>query len=172
MATTMDDAMLVDWFSRWRKPISHWLRNRASVPRLHVDDLCQEIFVRLLRYPSQKVVENPQGYLFRIAANVANEWRERARVRCPHEDTWLETLEISLDDQPENIHEREQFVKSVQAAVAKLPPRAQEFLTMHVHGQMTYKQIAAAKKVTYRIVLRDLTRAYSALRFEFEGERE
>ena len=83
------DGRLIEWFGKWRKPIRNWLRNRASVPPGDIDDLAQEVFLRLLRYSDDITVDNPQGYLFRIAANVANEWRERSRVRKPHDDSWL-----------------------------------------------------------------------------------
>src|SRR5688572_19260924 len=68
------------WFGRWRKPIRRWFSSRASVPSNEVDDLSQEVFLRLLRYSDDVAVENPQGYLFRIAANVASEWRDLSRV--------------------------------------------------------------------------------------------
>ena len=64
------------------------------MPPGDIDDLAQEVFLRLLRYSDDIAVDNPQGYLFRIAANVANEWRERSRVRKPHDDSWLEELQI------------------------------------------------------------------------------
>ena len=67
-----------------------------------MDDLAQEVFLRLLRYSDEVAVENPQGYLFRIAANVANEWRDRSRVRQPHDRSWLDELHIDPSDQPDN----------------------------------------------------------------------
>lgn len=166
------DGRLIVWFEQWKKPLRSWMRNRGSVPLGDVEDLVQDVFKRVMRYSDDIAVDNPQGYLFRIAANVANEWRERARVRCPHEDTWLESLEISLEDQPENIHEREQFVKTVQAACDRLPPRQRMILLLHVNDGLTYKDIAARHRLTYRIVLRDLTRAYAQLRFELSDLNE
>jgi len=56
----------------------------------------------------------------------------------------------------------------VRAAVAKLPPRQQEVLLLHVNEGLTYMQIAQQKQLTYRVVLRDLTRAYSRLRRELD----
>src|ERR1044072_2199916 len=101
------DTRLIEWFGKWRKPIRSWLRNRASVPPGDIDDLAQEVFLRLLRYSDDVAVENPQGYLFRIAANVANEWQERARHRKPHAASWLEDLQVEFNDEPENAIARE-----------------------------------------------------------------
>jgi RNA polymerase sigma factor (sigma-70 family) len=164
------DGRLIEWFGKWRKPIRSWLRNRASVPPGDIDDLAQEVFLRLLRYSDDIAVDNPQGYLFRIAANVANEWRERSRIRKPHDDSWLEELQIEAGDEPENAFARSRANEYVQAAVDRLPPRQREVLLLHVNEGLTYKQIAQQRGLTYRIVLRDLTRAYSTLRMQLRLE--
>ena len=164
------DGRLIAWFGKWRKPIRSWLRNRASVPPGDIDDLAQEVFLRLLRYSDDIAVDNPQGYLFRIAANVANEWRERSRVRKPHDDSWLEELQIESGDEPENAFARARTNEYVQAAVDRLPPRQREVLLLHVNEGLTYKQIAQLRGLTYRIVLRELTRAYSTLRMQLPLE--
>ena len=168
--TFSNSALIVEWFEAWRKPLCTWLRRRASVPPSEIDDLAQDVFVRLLRYSDETVVENPKGYLFRIAANVANEWRERARVRHPHNDAWLDDLQIDAHEQPENATRTGDRDRLVREAVAMLPVRQREILMLHVTDGLTYKQIAEQKALTYRIVLRDLTRAYSALRMQLSIE--
>jgi RNA polymerase sigma factor (sigma-70 family) len=159
-------AKLTEWFLKWRKPIRGWLRDRAGVPRGEIDDLAQEVFMRLMKYAQDTEVDNPQGYLFRIASNVAAEWRDRARVRYAHDPEWLDGLVGLSEDEPHTILEQEFESGHIQAAVDRLPPRQREVLLMHVNEGRTYKQIAADRDLTYRIVLRDLTRAYSTLRSE------
>jgi RNA polymerase sigma-70 factor (ECF subfamily) len=161
---------ITSWFGRWRKPIRSWFSNRASVPRADVDDLAQEVFLRLLRYSDDVAVENPQGYLFRIAANVANEWRDRSRVRQPHDRSWLDELHIDPSDQPDNATIQSRTNKYLQHAVDQLPERQRQVLLLHVNEGLTYKQIADRLGVTYRIVLRDLTRAYASLRMQLKAE--
>ena len=159
---------LVSWFNQWRSPIRRWLATRSSVPNADLDDLAQEVFLRLLRYSDDVVVENPQSYLFRIATNVANEWRDRARHKSPHEETWLESLQIEPGAEPENTVARTLVQEQVHAAVQRLPQRQREVLLLHVNEGLTYKQIADQQGLTYRVVLRDLTRAYSQLRLELD----
>lgn len=160
------DERLISWFKRWRKPIRQWLSHRSSVPAADLDDLAQEVFLRLMRYSDEIAVDNPQGYLFRIAANVANEWAERARHRMPHDDSWLEDLQVEFSDEPENAIAREFAHKHLEAAVNRLPRRQREVLLLHVNEGLTYKQIAKLQGLTYRVILRDLTRAYSQLRMQ------
>jgi RNA polymerase sigma factor (sigma-70 family) len=161
---------LVTWFKRWRKPIRQWLSHRSSVPSADLDDLAQEVFLRLLRYSDEVAIENPQGYLFRIAANVANEWQERARHRKPHDDSWLEDLQVEFNDEPENATAREMANKHMQAALNRLPRRQREVLLLHVNEGLTYKQIAERQGLTYRVILCDITRAYSQLRSQLKQD--
>jgi RNA polymerase sigma-70 factor (ECF subfamily) len=158
------------WFKDWRKPVRHWLSRRASVPAAELDDLAQEVFLRLLRYSEKTAVENPLGYLLRIAGNVASEWRERARVSKPHDQEWLDDLLIEPDQQPENSVSQAGSDANVQAAVDKLPPRQRQVLLLRVNEGLTYKQIAERLELSPRIVLRDLSRAYSQLRTRLDPE--
>ena len=158
------------WFKDWRKPVRHWLSRRASVPAAELDDLAQEVFLRLLRYSEKTAVENPLGYLLRIAGNVASEWRERARVSKPHDQEWLDDLLIEPDQEPENSVSQARSDANVQAAVDKLPPRQRQVLLLRVNEGLTYKQIAERLQVSPRVVLRDLSRAYSQLRTRLDPE--
>ena len=172
-ATAVDGGInnrFADWFKEWRKPVRHWLSRRASVPAAELDDLAQEVFLRLLRYSEKTTVENPLGYLLRIAGNVASEWRERARVSKPHDQEWLEDLLIEPDKEPENSVCQARTDESVQAAVDKLPFRQKQVLLLRVNEGLTYKEIAARLELSPRVVLRDLSRAYSQLRMRLDPD--
>lgn len=161
---------VAQWFKVWRKPVRHWLSRRAAVPAAELDDLAQEVFLRLLRYSEKTAVENPLGYLLRIAGNVASEWRERARVSKPHDQVWLDDLLIESEQQPENSVCQARTDANVQAAVDKLPPRQRQVLQLRVNEGLTYKQIAERLELSPRVVLRDLSRAYSQLRMRLDRE--
>lgn len=163
---------LVHWFRCWRKPIRHWIGANKAVSSAEVDDLVQEVFMRLMRYSDDVVVKDPQAYLFRIAANVVHEWRTRCRVRMQHDDVWLDDLTGESTDEPHNDFARAKASQCVLAALERLPARQREILLMHVHEDMTYKQIAERRGLTYRIVLRDLTRAYATLRMQLPSPDE
>ena len=85
-------------------------------------------------------------------------------LRSPHDDTWLEELPVESQDEPEHLLEQTRANQYLREAINELPVRQREFLLMHVDDGLTYKQIAEQRGLTYRIVLRDLTRAYAALR--------
>jgi RNA polymerase sigma-70 factor (ECF subfamily) len=87
----------------------------------------------------------------------------------PHDDTWLDDLQIAAADEPENAFARDSANQYLRAAVNRLPARQREALLLRVNEGMTYKQIAQARGLTYRIVLRDLTRAYATLRKQLQS---
>jgi RNA polymerase sigma factor (sigma-70 family) len=162
------DARLIEWFGRWRKPIRSWLRNRANVPPSEIDDLAQEVFLRLLRYTDDTAVDNAQGYLFRIAANVVNEWRNRSMAQM--DDSGMERAKIDSNDESEHAFARNRANEYIRAAVEQLPQRQREILLLHAEQGLSYKQIAQQTGLSYRIVLRDLTRAYCTLRMHLRLE--
>lgn len=148
------------WYKRYYRPVCKWLRAKSISPA-EVEDIAQEVFIRLLRYDSKQLVENPGGYIFKIAANTANEWHDRARNRHTHDPELLEELVI---EDPFAKFDQESLNQYVTDLMDQLPPRRREYLWLHAIAGMTYKQIAEKKGTTYRIVLRELTKAYTKLR--------
>lgn len=57
---------------------------------------------------------------------------------------------------------------AVNAAVARLSMREQEYLALHLEG-VHYENIARIKGVTYQIALKTLASAYSKLRIELNA---
>lgn len=160
---------LATWYDVWRTSMRRWVASRSSIQTADLDDVAQEVFLRLLRYSEDVVIEHPQSYLFRIATNVVNEWRERARNRLPHDDTWLADLQIESDNEPESAVEHTLITAQVHTAVSRLPQRQREVLLLHLQEDLTYKQIAKQLKLTHRVVRRDIALAYATLRTELHG---
>jgi RNA polymerase sigma factor (sigma-70 family) len=149
-------------FAKWHKPVRTWLRKRCGATAVDLDDLAQEVFIRMLRYPNAQITNAP-SYIFKIAANVVGEWRVLHRVNKPHDSEWLEALPCShlqaVDEQ--EICDRN---ARLYEAIAQLPERRRTILLMHAVEELTYKEIAVKLGLTYRIVLRNLTLSYTFLR--------
>lgn len=143
-----------------------WLSSRSSLQPADLDDFAQEVFLRLIRYSDDSMVEYPQSYLFRIATNVVNEWHERARNKLPHDEAGLEALVEESHREPENSTDRGLVSDQVRLAVDRLPARQRVVLLLHINDDLTYKQIAVKLKLTPRIVRRDIANAYLQLRHE------
>lgn len=153
---------LSDWYNRWVRPLRHHLVLRCRLSSADVDDIAQEVFLRLLRYERAELVTHPQAYLFKIAGNVLAEWSTRASRQRPHASEWLAQLADEHDPEQDCARESEQL--EIRRAVGELPPRAREILRMHYEEGLTHLEIATRLGVTRRIVKRDLVRAYASLR--------
>ena len=162
---TVKTQRISGWFQRWQKPIRRFLRARGGRLTDHdLDDIAQEVFLRLLRFDSAELTPNPQAYLFTIAANVASEWSMRACRRLPHSADWLE--EISFDDPAEVAAANEWTERQLLGALAGLSLRAREIVRLYFDEELTHAEIASQLGVSRRIVKRDLIASYERLRTE------
>lgn len=161
-------ARLADWFREWRRPLLKFLARRHHGAGADLDDLAQEVFLRLLRYDRAEFVDQPRGYLFKIAANVAHDWANRPAERFAHDPDWLDDL--LTESEPDRDLEAEERSRCVQAALLRLPPRCREVLRLHFGDGLKYEAIAAALGLTPRIVKREIVRGYAALREQLGDE--
>ena len=137
----------------------HWLSSQSSVPMTDLDEVAQEVFSRLSRYSDDTLVECPQSFVLRIAANVVDEWQAQT-AEMP-----TNVVAVSADSLDESdTLARQAIAARLRTAIEKLPPRQQQVLTMHIEQDLSYKQIALTLGLAPRIVRRDLARAYAHLR--------
>ncbi len=161
MATRATHDRLAEWFQSFR----HWrapLRKLWFLSENDLDDVAQEVFLRLLHYNKLEAIEHPQAYLLRMASNVVGEWNMRSRHRHPHEARWLDDLQAESD--PEREATREGAHQQLRQALASLSPRHREVLRLHFGEGMARAQIAERLKISERSVKRDLISAYGRLR--------
>ena len=155
---------LSEWYRRWRSPLRKFLAGRGAVRVADLDDIAQEVFLRLLRYESAEVVRHPQAYIFKMAANVAAEWAIRSRHRLAHDPRWLSTLvahdtiEETFDDQ---IVQRE-----IKRAIETLTARERAIVKLHFEEGLSKAEIALRLGLSPRVVQRDFETSYSKLRRE------
>ena len=148
------------WFDA-RSQIAGALRSRlGDSPDL--PDLAQEVFLRLLRIQKPELIRDPEAYVYRVALNVAEEWRLRAAQSKDHSSEPLNSL-ASVDD-PAEAMVRDQRQGVIRRAVEELPRATRSALLLHVHRDMTYEQVAEHMGVSRRAVKRYLANGYAALR--------
>jgi RNA polymerase sigma factor (sigma-70 family) len=159
---------LSNWFHQWRMPLRRFLVGRAGVRTADVEDIAQEVFLRLMRYEKGELVDHPQAYLYKVAANVATEWSIRARNRLPHDQKWLAYL---IDRElPEAQLERSQSEDEIERALNTLTPYQREVLKLYFVEQKTYTEIAIQLGESVRSVTRQFRKSYDKLRRELDPE--
>jgi RNA polymerase sigma factor (sigma-70 family) len=157
-----------DWFREWHVPLRRFLARRRAGSTADIDDIAQEVFLRLLRYNRSELVDCPQAYLYKIAANVSAEWSSRSRRRMPHNSEWLNDLADTFD--PEEELGGDAKNAEIERAINELPARFREILRLHFGEGMQREQIAVHMKLTRKIVKRDLARAYATLRITLDPD--
>jgi RNA polymerase sigma factor (sigma-70 family) len=170
MTSRRERNKVAEWFREIHRPLRRFIAGRSDVPSADIDDVAQEVFLRLLRYERSDLVTDARGYLFKIAANVASEWAMRARRRWPHDSSWLDELtheSAALDEL-----ERWQQGAQIQRALNTLPARAREILRLHYGEDLTEEAIAVELGITPRMVKRDKLIAYARLRLVLTGGHE
>jgi RNA polymerase sigma factor (sigma-70 family) len=159
---------LVDWFLQWRSPLRKFLLRRGSVPASDLDDVAQEVFLRLMRYDRTELIEHPQAYLFKMATNVAAEWAIRGRHMRTHEPKWLAELadESQVEDEAGNIELQDE----IECALLTLTARQREVLKLQFYEGLGRIEIAERLKMTERSVKRVLMKSYARLREELDAK--
>ncbi|WP_237829229.1 RNA polymerase sigma factor [Sandaracinobacteroides sayramensis] len=108
-----------------------------------VDDLVQEVFLRLHSRYMNGSIENLEGYLFRTAHNVlVSRYREQASRIVSSSDKWAEGLSAYDPISPERITIGQEEYRRVIAAIQNLPPRTREAFELHRFENLTYQAIA------------------------------
>ena len=156
-----------------------YLAERTALRRLlrarlgndaEAEDLVQEMFLRIKRGGLPAVIENPAGYLFRMALNMALDHR-RGRDRATRRDgAWAGLYrsrlgDEELDEQPAAdvaLDARERLAR-VMTALEDLSPHARRVFTLHKFEGLSHAEIAASLGVTRGTVEKHMTTALKLL---------
>lgn len=167
MRETKSGGVLVEWYRRWYGPLRKFLQGNRALRAADIDDVAQEVFLRLLRYERSELVEFPQAYLFKTASNVVAEWAIRANVARPHGAAWLEAL--AADQQPEGTVSQHLAQGRIKRVVSALPARQREVLKLRFDSGLSTDEIAGRLGTTPRSVKRDLAKSFVTLRHELDA---
>lgn len=167
----MQDAetkLVARWYVDSRATIAGALKRRlGDSPDL--EDLAQEVYLRLLRVERPDLIRDPRSYIYRVALNVAEEWRRRAAQASDHSEAPLSGLEA--DDDPVDSASRQEVHAAMRRGIEGLSPSARTAILLHVAKDMTYDRVAEHMGVRRRAVKRYIANGYAALRDSLEPSR-
>jgi len=159
---------LTDWFRQWRMPLRKFLIGRGSVPVSDLDDVAQEVFLRLMRYDRTELVEHPQAYLFKIATHVAAEWAIRGRQVRTVEPQILADLP-SEQSGPERSHNLE-LQQDIERALLTLTAQQRAVLKLQFFEGLSRAEVAERLALTERSVKRASMKSYEKLRQQLDPD--
>ena len=145
------------------------MRRPASAP-----DLTQEIFERFLQVPSAEHVRNTQGYLYRIASHLVQEYEERegrsvvmfdsdaaeaaaAGIQHAHEDASADRLALQQD---------------LQRALLTLPPMHRIVLLAVKREGLSYEEVAQRTGLTVSTVTKYLYEARAKMKILLQSQQD
>lgn len=161
MSRAKRDAKVEAWFQAFHGRLLGYLTHRMNV-EAEAEDLAQEVFLRLLRLDDPAVVNHPRAFLFRIAANVVDDWRDRHYRLSVQSPERFDMLESSADPGSDAVaSERE---RAIVRALDRLPSAQRSAVVLKTRHGMTHKAIAEHLGVSERMVKRYIVKGYARLR--------
>jgi RNA polymerase sigma factor (sigma-70 family) len=136
-----------------RDDLRNFLLRRSRASEV-VDDLVQEVFLRLLRYRSLHLVKDPLSFIYYLARNVLKDHQRRARAAPAQENPQAE-----LTDETYSSVETQERLAS---AISTLPPTMREALLSSIDGKSD-SQIAASLGISPATVQKYILRARAHL---------
>jgi len=143
----------------------HWHRLRALVQRetgceAAAADAVQEAYLRWFAKPDRADVENPGGYLYQAALNIARTLRTRSgREQAALRLLAVDETTIADDRSPERACLDEQKLRDVMRRIDQLPPRCREVFVLYRFHGIDQGEIARRLGISRNMVERHVIRA-------------
>ncbi len=154
-------------FGRYRQELHRYLMRRLRKPQ-DVDDLAQEVYLRLLRLDDDKCVQKPLAYLYGIASHVVADFR----IEAEHEREYLtvdsEAVEQWSDDPscflPDELADRLNLQQQLERALNQLPATQAAVLLAHKRDGLSYEEVAEHLGLSIHTVEKYITQAKARIR--------
>ncbi|MET1754971.1 sigma-70 family RNA polymerase sigma factor [Novosphingobium sp. RD2P27] len=144
---------------RYRSSLLRHFGRRHCVPS-DLEDMVQEVFVRLIRRGDVADLENLQAYVFETASSVLTDRLRRSRVRH-------ETAHVAFDPErhgdadfsPEDVLLGKERLARATAALLELPERTRVVFVLRRLEGMRFQDIAARLEISVSAVEKHMQRA-------------
>jgi len=137
-----------------------------------IDDLVQDVFVRLVRKANTDGTQIAARYVFQTAQSVLNDWLRKRQVRqaSAHEEIGTDLPELKDDSTPERVLGGKQSLAKATAAVLELPEVTRTiFLLRRLEG-LRYSDIAKRLGMPMSTVEKHMARAVAHLDLRLNGK--
>lgn len=165
----------------WRLAADHYgdRLHRFLLRRLQrqeVEDVAQEVYVKLMHVPHTEFIRNPEAYIFSVARQVVCEFsrrssRQRAR-ECADSEQLERVTEFPQDISPDELAQSVSSRQLLQSFLEKLPPEQAAALLLHERDGYSYAEVARMLETSERAVQRYLLKARERLHQLLQSEEE
>jgi len=164
LLSTLTESERLDVLSRKYRPALSRYFGKRLYQQADVEDLVQEVLLRLAVRGNGSNIEQPEAYLMRTATNV---WRDFLRKKRTHaqdfHDEFLEERHPNAELGPDHVLTAKESVEVVLAALNELPERTQQiFILCRVEG-LRQKRVANRLNISVSAVEKHMMKAIAHL---------
>ncbi|MCL2672297.1 MAG: sigma-70 family RNA polymerase sigma factor [Clostridiales bacterium] len=132
---------------------------RITWDRAMSEDILQEFFTKLFISPPKPSVQNPRAYLFQMARNLAIDSVRKQVPQVPLEES---SAYQPLDDSPLRM--------DIESALKRLPAQDCQIVTLHVIGELKFRELSEIMQIPIGTVLWKYGRAIGKLQKYLSGD--
>ena len=144
--------------SRHLSAVRRFLMKRAPIGE--VDDLVQEVALRMQTRRATEAIDNVEGYLFQVAQSVLADRGRRDTVRHRSAHDSLEEFHHPVEDRsPERVLQGKEHLAQLIAA----PDRTRQAFVLHRFEEMSYAAIARHLGISVSAVEKHIMKAIKLL---------
>jgi RNA polymerase sigma factor (sigma-70 family) len=133
---------------------------RNGIDRSEIDDLVQDVFLRILKRGGLDGVENFGGYVFETAASVVKDRvRHRASRHADRHQAFDPDLHAELSLDANDVLAGRQALRKTTWALMELPERTREVFVLRRLEELSYREIALRLGLSVSAVEKHMLRA-------------
>ncbi|MCZ8130825.1 MAG: sigma-70 family RNA polymerase sigma factor [Steroidobacteraceae bacterium] len=166
--TGIPSAFVADRFAalhaRFRRPLQRFFAS-YRLNSHDVDDLTQEVFLRLAGTSCPAELQRPDAFVFTLARNLVRDRARRLHVKAAGVSVGLDEVELRCGGPtPDEALEHDERLARVVAALESLKPASRRAFLLHrVHGY-SYAEIARDTGVSVSMIEKHVMAAIAVLR--------
>lgn len=152
-------ALLEELARRYYAPLLSFFRKRThNAPE--VQDLVQQVFLRLAQFQALGGVRNPDGYIFQTASNILKDhYRHHAVRERASSEALGASAERDSDFSPERVLQGREALAGLIEALRALPERTRDILMLRCFEGLKHTEIARLQGISVRAVEKHMAKA-------------
>jgi len=151
-----DDSAFEQLYHGLKTPV-YTIINRIVWNQSVSEEVLQEVFLKLYCSPPDSSIRNPRAYIFKMAHNLAIDYvrRDRGDLSLSLNEAGFE-IEAPADDIPLRM--------DIESALKSLPSQECRIVTLHVIGELKFREVAEIMGMPLGTVLWKYRKAIEKLR--------
>lgn len=165
---SVDDQPIVDIVEKFspglRSYLSRWLHSPHDV-----EDLLQDVFLRIMNYPDLSTVESTKAFVFIVAANLLKDRNRHSCTKAARWTTTIDSVELTTEiSDPFRVLQGQEDLTKLCHTLDKLKPNTRKAFLLHRLDGLSHREIALHMRVSTSMVEKHIMEGLRQLRLAFE----